>query len=299
MFGCHVERVHSTNPGRPSIVEHIRAARRTACAAGFDARVFQIFVANPRNSTITMRPEENVELQDYLRNNPRLAVFAHGSFLDFPWNGGPRLIRSIREELKVCARAGVSGLVIHLGKPSDEDVLAHLPQLIKGKNKGVRIYLETPSLKPEVSRHETPTKLAALFRKIDALGPGFSSKFGLCIDTAHLWACGVDLSTYEAAEAWLSQLEAAADTIPPDRIIIHLNDNRHEKSSGLDHHAAPLEGKIWGEFKGRPRQSGLAAFVDYAVKHNTPTIFERKPPEELLNDYAAVAQLTTVVRIDD
>lgn len=323
MFGPHVDRVHAKSSGRPSITEHIRAARASAAAVDFDARVFQVFVAGPRNLAMTMRPEEADELKKYLdgasagagagagagasagagagtdagaNTKPRLAVVAHGTYMDFPWHGKPHPAHFIRQELEMCARAGIFGLVVHLGKPPIAEVMKYIPRLISAERETL-IYLEVPHVKPENSHYETPEKLAALFREIRTIDKTLC-RFGLCIDTAHLWSCGVDLQSFEDGEDWLRRLEAVADVIPPDRIIFHLNDSLDTRGSGIDHHAALLEGKIWGEYKDQPAQSGLAAFVNYAVRNNIPTILERKPPEALLGDYAVIERLAPEVRLD-
>lgn len=296
MFGPHVDRVHSKKPGRPSIVDHIRAARAAAAEADFDARAFQVFVAGPRNFSMTLRPEEADELKAYLDDaGDHLTVVAHGTYMDFPWNGAPYPGKFIRAELDMCARAGIAGLVVHLGKPGVEEVMTYLPRLVSVQRDAL-VYLEVPHVKPENSHYETPEKLAELFRAIRTLDPALT-RFGLCIDTAHLWSCGVDLQSYEDAEDWLRRLEAVEDVIPPDRIIVHLNDSLDERGSGLDHHATLMAGKIWGEYRDRPKQSGLAAFVDYCARHDTVTILERKPPEALLDDYATIGRLTDAVRV--
>lgn len=296
MFGPHVGRSFSRGRGRPPLLAHILAARREARALDFDARAFQVFVANPRSLAITLRPEEAAELRAFLEENPRLAVVAHGTYLDAPWGGSPYVAKFIRAELALCARAGISGLVIHLGKTPPATVVRRLPPL--GGGPGPLLYLETPAVKPENARYETPEKLAALFRAIRA-GHGAPARVGLCIDTAHLWSSGVDLRSYEAAAAWIRRLEAAADAIPPGRILLHLNDNFNARGGGRDRHAPLFRGAIWGGYADRPRESGLAAFVEYAVRHGTPAIFERGGAalrEWLAADYSAVWGLTPAVR---
>lgn len=299
MFGPHVDRLYAKKEeggGRPSITAHIKAVRAEARAVNFDARAFQVFVAGPRNMAMTLREEEADELREYLDCCHDLQVIAHGTYADYPWYGKSYPAKFIRMELAMCQRAGISGLVIHLGLPGVAEVAEYIPRLVTPP-RNVIIFLEVPHVKPENSHYETPEKLAALFQEIRRYDPTLC-QFGLCIDTAHLWSCGVDLQSFEAAENWLRRLETVAAEIPPDRIIIHLNDSLDERGSGVDHHAPLLGGKIWGMFKDRPQQSGLAAFVDYIVRNNTTAILERKPPEALLDDYVVLDRLTDAVRYD-
>ena len=295
MFGPHVSRARAPKRrGRPSIVEHIRAARAAAAEADFDAQAFQVFIAGPRNRTVTLRGEEADELRAYL-DRTKLVAVAHGTYADYPWSGAPYISKFIRLELELCARAGILGLVIHLGKPPVATVMKFLPRLLSPQSEAL-VFLEVPHVKPEDSHYETPEKLAKLFEAVRRLDPTLC-KFGLCIDTAHLWSCGVDLQSFEDAEAWIRRLEAVADVIPPGRIMLHLNDSHSERGSGLDRHAPLLGGKIWAEYADRPQHSGLAAFVDYAVRHETLVILERKPAEALLGDYSALERLTDAVRL--
>ena len=299
MFGPHADRVHAVaagnKKGRPSITAHIQAARAAAASVDFDARSFQVFVAGPRNMSMTLREEEADELRAFLDTNHRLQVVAHGTYGDYPWYGAPYPAKFIRMELEACERAGISGLVVHLGKPGVAEVMKYIPRLVTTA-RGVLIFLETPAVKPASSNYETPEKLATLFGAIRTIDPTLC-KFGLCIDTAHLWSCGVDLSSFEDAEEWIRRLEAVADVIPPDRIMLHLNDSLEACGDGVDSHAPLLAGHMWGAYADRPQQSGLAAFVDYAVRNGTTVILERKPPEALLEDYAVIDRLTDTVRL--
>ena len=196
--------------------------------------------------------------------------------------------------------------MIHLGKIPHEQVVGVLPRLLRlgpadapharrGKPRTARLILETPAVKPKNSQYETPEKLAQLFRAIRRVDPRLK-RVGLCIDTAHLWACGVDLETYEAAERWLQRLEAVSEDIPSKRIMFHINDSASKKGSGVDRHAPLLHGLMWGGYRDRPNQSGLAAFVAYADRHGTVAILERKPPEALLGDYSILERLTKTTR---
>lgn len=140
----------------------------------------------------------------------------------------------------------------------------------------VRLFLEVPHVLPKNSHYETPAKLCALFRQIrEKVDPNLCY-FGLCIDTAHVWACGADIASFEGASQWLAELEACHDVIPPRAIVFHLNDNRHGRGSGLDEHDPLLMGAIWGDYAQCPEKSGLAAFLDYARRYCIPTILERK-----------------------
>lgn len=155
-----------------------------------------------------------------------------------------------------------------------------------------RIYLELVACRPENSRYETPAKIAQLFAGIRKFDPELK-RFGFCVDTAHLWACGVDISSYERAERWFNDLEL---TKPPP-VVVHLNDNRWGLGEGRDEHAQLFAGSVWGKYKHRPRESGLAAILDYARRNETVVILERRPAN-LPADYRSILRLQPDLKIE-
>jgi len=292
MFGPHVNRIHAAG-ARPTIVDHIEAARGEALAeAGFAIAAAAIFVGGPKNREITLRPSERAPLREYIERTG-IRVIAHSSYAASPWRGDPDAARYIREELGVCQEAGVAGLVVHLPKLPVEAVMRYLPRLRNPDAPDVRVYLETPAVRPAESHYETPAKLAALFSAIRAeLDPGLDY-FGLCVDSAHLWTTGIDLRSYGAADEWLRGLEDASDLIPHAAVMLHLNDSQRARGVGPDAHAGLALGKIWEGFRSRLGESGVAAFTDYAQRHDTPVILERKPKEAIRGDYLLLRGLVT------
>ena len=273
-FGPHAQRVFAKprKGKRPSITAHIIAAKQQAATkSGFAARAD--------------------ELRAYLDANPDTYVVAHGTYMDYPWYGKPYPAKFIRKELAMCARAGIAGVVVHLGIPGVKEVKPYLPRLMRESRGGAGpvVYLEVPHVQPHKSHYETPEKLAALFRVVRQVDPQLRH-FGLCIDTAHLWSCGVDLSSRAAGDDWIQRLEAVAGVIPPGRILLHLNDSESPLGSGTDKHAPLLCGRMWGEYRDCPSKSGLVPFVEYAIRHNIPTILEHKP-EFLEHDYQVLNKM--------
>jgi endonuclease IV len=160
----------------------------------------------------------------------------------------------------------------------------------------VRVLLETPAVAPAEAHYSTPDGIAALFRQLrDEVDPRLE-RFGLCVDTAHLWCSGVDLAGYAAAEGWFERLERLAPLLPPEAVALHLNDSGRPLGVGPDRHAPLARGHIWGGYRARLQESGLAAVLDYARRHGVPAILERSgPPAEshaaLLEDYRLLRPL--------
>lgn len=286
MYGPHVNRYHAAAgaAARPSIADHIRAAVAEARdGSGFGIGAAAIFVGGPKSCSITLRPEERAELRDLVASTG-IRVIAHSSYAAQPWRGDAGAAQYIRDELRVCAEAGIEGLVVHAPKLPIAEVVRYAGGLA-GDAASPRLYLETPAVTPAETYYETPEKLRSLFSALREV-PG---QFGLCVDTAHIWTSGIDLRSYDAAARWLGRLEEAADVIP--QVMLHLNDSLRARGVGPDAHAGLAAGRIWEEYRDDLRRSGLAAFVDYAERHGTPVILERKPKEALPADYAVLRRL--------
>jgi len=284
MFGPHVQRDFASGP-RPSLYKHIKVAQEQASECGFPMKAFQIFIGGPRKRELTIR---NDEIESFVKNTKELFVVVHGAFPDFPWHGHDKAIQFIRKELKVCKKIKAKGLVIHLPALPHKYVLQNIKALLVPGSK-VKIYLETPAVRPDKSYYHTPKLLAALFNQIKKIDP--NGQIGLCIDTAHLWSCGINLTKRSSAQNWLDEF-IALDIVSKDNLIFHLNDSDYELGNGNDKHAALTQGNIWKEYSQMPEKSGLAAFLEFAILHNIPSILERKPFDAIAEDYTIMKQIS-------
>jgi deoxyribonuclease-4 len=88
-------------------------------------------------------------------------------------------------------------------------------------------------------------------------------RLGVCLDSCHLFASGIDIGDPPAMTAFLEQLDAAVGL---DRLrALHLNDSQMPFDSNRDRHANVGEGLI-GEglasFLGHPRLQGLPCVLE-------------------------------------
>jgi deoxyribonuclease-4 len=86
---------------------------------------------------------------------------------------------------------------------------------------------------------------------------------GVCLDSCHLYASGIDVGDAAAVDAMLDELD---ERIGLDRLkALHVNDSQVELGSNRDRHASLGDGLI-GErlsaFLGRPRLQGLPAVLE-------------------------------------
>ena len=316
-FGPHILRQFA-HGGRPSIVDHIRVAREASAAHNFTMNAGQVFLAGPRNMKVTIMDSEIDELHQYMlspsglspsgHDSPEFTLIAHGTYMDNPWGGNAAAANQlIREELNICRRSGIAGLVVHLPKRDIATVVAGLGGLFEGgHDRGVHgamhgseitqplIYLETPHFKQcagSSTSYVQVDEILDLFRHIREGPDRRLSKTGFCFDTAHLWSGGVDISTTEGARGWLRALKDGEDLLPTDHCMMHLNDEVHALGSGLDKHERLTGGKIWKRYRSNPGQCGLKEFVRFAAKENIVAILERKPIAAIYEDYGIINRL--------
>ncbi len=89
-------------------------------------------------------------------------------------------------------------------------------------------------------------------------------RLGLCVDTQHLWASGVDYSSVAGTEVLLAAIES---TVGTDRLrCLHLNDSKIELGGNRDRHANIGEGTIGAK--------GLAPLVGHPLIRDLPLLLE-------------------------
>jgi deoxyribonuclease-4 len=146
------------------------------------------------------------------------------------------------------AKAGTIGadyLVLHPGKHLGTGRETGLKKIVGGL---VRVMEKNPPGAPTLLLEDSEgsgTCLGVSFEELAFLLAGLDAKglpAGVCLDTAHLWGAGYDLSTPERVTAVLDEFDRVVGL---DRLgCIHLNDSSKELGSHTDRHAYLGEGKI-------------------------------------------------------
>ena len=106
-------------------------------------------------------------------------------------------------------------------------------------------------------------ELAAIADAVAAAGIP-AERVAFCLDTAHAWGAGIDISTAEGVD---TLVEAFDRQIGLERLaMIHLNDSRAERGSRADRHEHLGAGRIGGPGLARvlthPRLAGVATFLE-------------------------------------
>lgn len=250
------------------ISNSINNAKKLGCTA------FQIFTRNPRGWAVNPIPRSEVlSFKNRLATSgiEKTSVVVHMPYL--PNLSGPpgefyqRSVKTLKEEMQRCEFLGISYLVIHLGSHMGKGSKSGIDQLINALStacahskspNGVVVLLENNA----GYRNNVGGKLEELRLILDKLNN--TERFGLCIDTCHLFASGYDLRTYESVNMVIEKIE---DIIGLQALkVIHLNDSKGPLGSNLDRHEHIGLGSI-----GRV---GVAAFINHATIKALPIIME-------------------------
>jgi len=277
LIGFHVDKKYCKKKGS-TILENIEAAKRTLKQN--NVAVIQIFVATPRGFVFTLHETDVESMRTYIHTTGT-RIYAHARYFDVPWSSATKksTITFMKREWNLCQAAGIKGFVIHLYRYPPERVVSVLKKLEPPPN--LKIYLETPAISPMDAIYNSVQTLAFLYR--ECLKNNIN--VGICIDTCHLYASGLNLSDSTVADKFMNELTTM---IEPANLLIHLNDSASTLGSGKDHHASIGVGNIWGP--GRSKKS-LWIILDYVMKYKIDCILERNDTNgALASDFKTISE---------
>ena len=108
------------------------------------------------------------------------------------------------------------------------------------------------------------TKLGGDFEELAAVLDRADEHLEVCLDTAHAWAAGYDLSSPEAVEETVAEFD---DVVGLEKLsCIHLNDSKHGVGTNKDEHAHIGEGEIGVD--------GMSALINHDELRELPFVLE-------------------------
>jgi deoxyribonuclease-4 len=238
-------------------------------AAGFD--VIQVFTQSPRQWRPTSRDQaELAALAHRRRQSPTLKAWVcHATYLINLASPDPALCaRSadcLSDNMRVASALGAKSVIVHVGSHLGRGLERQLPCIadalvaaLDAAPGGCDLLLEnTAGAGGTIGR--TADELAAI---IDAAGG--SKRLGVCLDSQHLWASGIDFTTPERMDAVVAEVRATGGKT---RLrALHANDSKVPLASRRDRHANLGEGFIGA--------TGLAAFLGHPAVQRLPAIME-------------------------
>ncbi|MFW5918657.1 MAG: deoxyribonuclease IV [Halanaeroarchaeum sp.] len=170
-------------------------------------------------------------------------------------------IESMQREVDAAERLGVEYVNVHLG--------AHTGAGVEDGLDNAASALDELEIPPSVtvlveSDAGSGTKLGGEFSELAAVLARSDQDLEVCLDTAHAFAAGYDLSSEDTVR---ETVDAFDDEIGLDRLAcVHLNDSKHERGTNKDEHAHLGEGEIGEE--------GVRAIVSHEALHDLPFVLE-------------------------
>jgi deoxyribonuclease IV len=270
-------------PGAPPVGLHLgvgagmaRAARR---AAEIGCRALQIFGDNP---TAWRRRESlppDLEAFNEWRRRGRIAPLAvHASYLvNLAGTAQPFADQSRATLISEVRRAALYGATLvntHIGSHRQggheagvRQIAVNVRAVLAETADEVRLVLENSGGGGD-GMGATLEELAEILDRVGA-GPGVE-RLAFCLDTAHLWGAGYDVSSADGARAVIDRFAALVGL---DRLaMLHLNDSRSELGSRSDRHEHVGAGRIGPH--------GLAALLRDARLAGVPFILETPGVED-------------------
>jgi len=108
------------------------------------------------------------------------------------------------------------------------------------------------------------TKLGGTFEELAGVLERCSLELDVCLDTAHMFAAGYDLSTPEGVDDTVAEFD---EVVGLERLeCVHLNDSKHDCGTNKDEHTHLGEGKIGEE--------GMRAFINHDAVEGVPFVLE-------------------------
>jgi len=170
-------------------------------------------------------------------------------------------IDSMQKEVDAAAKLGVEYVNVHLGAHTGAGVDAGLENAASALDEldvpdGVTVLVESDA--------GSGTKLGGDFEHLARVLAASEQDLEICLDTAHAFAAGYDLSSARGVDDAVTDLD---ETVGLDRLAcIHLNDSKHACGTNKDEHAHVGEGEI-GE-------AGMRAILTHPGLRDVPFVLE-------------------------
>lgn len=224
----------------------LRKTLRTAEDLGCET--VQVFVSNPQGWAVPGPREDGPEFAAGARKAGISPVVVHSKYLinlaSAKDEGRERSVRALAEELAAAGALGAQLVVVHSGIHGGDGAAKGLERLVEGLRRARELASEVNGAAvPAEPVLENPagagTQLCAAFGELGEAAERAEAR--VCVDTAHAFVAGYDLSTPEGAAGVAEELRAALGT----RVaMFHLNDAKNELGSHRDAHRKLGEGRV-------------------------------------------------------
>lgn len=285
LLGCHI----SISPSILSGLEYLTYIKGNAA---------QIFLGSTKSSSVNAKHKFTdiniINIKKYIKSN-KIFVCVHSIYLlnfckSDPYTnyGNVKYMHdNIQHDLKYGELIGAKCVVLHLGyKLLLESSIAiinfinNINKIIKDMSNNIALALETTAgqgtqigytledlaLIWNGVKHNnkvTYLKNKAIDNKVHCL------KVGICIDTAHVFASGYDISTIDGIKDYLNKFNKLIGW--RNIIVFHINDSKFQCNSKKDFHQGIGHGELFNTSNGI---NALKYIKTFCIKRGIPMILE-------------------------
>ncbi len=240
-------------------------------AAGGDC--VQVFTQSPRMWRPTNHRPEAVEAFRAKRTTHRIGgVVCHALYLcnlaapdDAIYD---KSVQTMQATVGAAAAIGADGVIFHVGSHLGagfdaglERTCAALAQILERCDGDTWLLMEN-SAGAGGTIGRSLEELHTLLERLDR-----HPRLGLCLDSCHLYVSGYDVTSREAVDRLVEELD---DRVGLDRLrALHVNDSAAPLGSNRDRHANILEGEMGeglGAFVAHPAFQHLSAYLEVPGK---------------------------------
>jgi deoxyribonuclease IV len=249
----------------------------------------QFFSRNPRGWKYSpLNRKEVKEFRSSIQSSALFPVFLHMPYLpniaSFKSKFYKRSIHSIVTDLRRAEHLGAQYLIIHIGHRMESSEDQAVEAVSQGINQAFQTVRNSVTLLMENTAGQG-TEIGYNFDQIKKIIEGVeeNEKLGVCLDTAHTFEAGYDLSNKDGLEGMLEKFD---QTVGLKRLrLLHLNDSKTPLGSRKDRH--------WHIGDGYIGLQGFRILVNHPLLNHLPGIMEtpRKDTVEDLKNMKVIRSL--------
>jgi deoxyribonuclease-4 len=250
----------------------------------------QFFSRNPRGWKYgPLDKKENEAFRASIQSSGLFPLFLHLPYLpNIASLSSPfysRSVDSIATDLERAAQLGAQYLIIHIGHrldSSEDEAINAVSQGINQafkriKNSAILLLENTAGQGSEIG--STFEQIRAIIDRVDE-----NERMGICLDTAHSYEAGYDLSNKDGIERTLENVD---HTVGLKRLhLFHLNDSKTPLGSHKDRH--------WHIGEGYIGLKGFWHLINHPLLRHLPGIMET-PRKDTVEDLKNMKVITSLV----
>lgn len=250
-----------------------------------DGNTLQIFLGNNKaidlGKKTKITDEQIVEVKKHINTTKTILVIHTAYVLNFcnypPTSSAIKsVLNNLIYDIKLTGKLGGIGCVLHIGYKKDLDENEAYYNMVENvkyaidntkEYKSVKVILETPAGKGS----QIGTSLLEFTRIWNAFPKSYHSRLGICVDTAHIFSSGEDISTIKGTKNYFTKFHKLIGL--NNLTLFHINDSKEICNSRKDRHEGLGDGFIYGKDKGGDLLA-LKEIYMISKKYSIPMVLE-------------------------